>query len=565
MGCHYNIELTSDNGDPIEVSAENVAEIGLTENDIVLIKGEKGDKGDPGENGADGQPGKQGADGLSAYQIAVDNGFTGTEAEWLASLKGEAGPQGPKGNTGSTGATGPKGDKGDKGETGMTGPQGPQGIQGEKGDSYTLTDEDMKTIADKVEIPDNIMTYSAKNSGVNVRGVSSKTTTYGDGVLVASQGLVMGGTAQNAGLVTRGICGVTTPDAKGSCSKEHLYINYDGDSAYSRKVVLGAGTPGSAISKTTAKDSYGYGNQYTAVRGDQMVNFVTDKVADAKYDDTALKNRVTTLEGKTDADTTYSFTADKATASDGTEQTVTVTKVNGHTVEADVPADAKFTDTDTVYDDTNLSGRVTTLENYKNSVFLITNNGDFDDNDSLKIAQVNGLELRVPMSINNSSTGDVEFGLVKSMNIDVMNLIAQKMEVDFTKFDTLNAVLQNVQNMGINDYWDLNFNATAYLMSTLSKQIRLNKTALDGHTIKSDVPASAVFTDTVYDDTAIKKEIASKQNTLTFDSTPTDGSTNPVTSGGIKTYIDGLIPKTTHTLTFTLDDGTTETLEVYAK
>lgn len=30
-------------------------------------------------------------DGLSAYQIAVDNGFTGTEAEWLASLKGADG------------------------------------------------------------------------------------------------------------------------------------------------------------------------------------------------------------------------------------------------------------------------------------------------------------------------------------------------------------------------------------------------------------------------------------------------------------------------------------------
>lgn len=130
MGCYYNIERTSDNGDPIEVSAENVAEIGLTENDIVLIKGEKGDKGDPGENGADGQPGKQGADGLSAYQIAVDNGFTGTEAEWLASLKGEAGPQGPKGNTGSTGATGPKGDKGDKGDTGEQGPQGETGPAG---------------------------------------------------------------------------------------------------------------------------------------------------------------------------------------------------------------------------------------------------------------------------------------------------------------------------------------------------------------------------------------------------------------------------------------------------
>lgn len=41
--------------------------------------------------GADGQ---DGADGKSAYQIAVDNGFTGTEAEWLASLQGNDGQGG---------------------------------------------------------------------------------------------------------------------------------------------------------------------------------------------------------------------------------------------------------------------------------------------------------------------------------------------------------------------------------------------------------------------------------------------------------------------------------------
>lgn len=41
--------------------------------------GAKGDKGDPG------------ATGESAYQIALDNGFVGTEAEWLASLKGAPG------------------------------------------------------------------------------------------------------------------------------------------------------------------------------------------------------------------------------------------------------------------------------------------------------------------------------------------------------------------------------------------------------------------------------------------------------------------------------------------
>ncbi|MEC1395562.1 hypothetical protein P9D26_19825 [Bacillus velezensis] len=44
--------------------------------------------------------------GKSAYDIAVDNGFSGTVEEWLASLKGE------KGNTGAKGATGAAGKDG---------------------------------------------------------------------------------------------------------------------------------------------------------------------------------------------------------------------------------------------------------------------------------------------------------------------------------------------------------------------------------------------------------------------------------------------------------------------
>lgn len=41
-----------------------------------------------------GAGGIKGEDGKSAYQIAVENGFVGTEAEWLASLKGEKGADG---------------------------------------------------------------------------------------------------------------------------------------------------------------------------------------------------------------------------------------------------------------------------------------------------------------------------------------------------------------------------------------------------------------------------------------------------------------------------------------
>lgn len=89
--------------------------------------------------------------GYSAYEIAKKYGYTGTEKEWLNSLKGKdgnpgpVGPQGPKGDTGQMGprgykgATGSKGDRGDQGiqgpqgEPGPQGPQGPQGLQGPRG------------------------------------------------------------------------------------------------------------------------------------------------------------------------------------------------------------------------------------------------------------------------------------------------------------------------------------------------------------------------------------------------------------------------------------------------
>lgn len=87
-------------------------------------------------HGNDGLDGKDGANGKSAYQIWLDAGNAGTEAEYVASLKGETGlqgPQGPKGDKGETGATGPQGPVGPKGDTGAQGPQGLQGPQGEQG------------------------------------------------------------------------------------------------------------------------------------------------------------------------------------------------------------------------------------------------------------------------------------------------------------------------------------------------------------------------------------------------------------------------------------------------
>ena len=47
--------------------------------------------------------------GNSAYQVAKANGYSGTEAQWLASLVGPTGPTGATGETGATGATGSSG------------------------------------------------------------------------------------------------------------------------------------------------------------------------------------------------------------------------------------------------------------------------------------------------------------------------------------------------------------------------------------------------------------------------------------------------------------------------
>lgn len=44
--------------------------------------------------------GTQGPPGKSAYEIAVENGFEGTEQEWLESLKGQDGKDGADGKDG---------------------------------------------------------------------------------------------------------------------------------------------------------------------------------------------------------------------------------------------------------------------------------------------------------------------------------------------------------------------------------------------------------------------------------------------------------------------------------
>lgn len=73
------------------------------------------------------QTGANGKDGRSAYEIAIENGFVGTVAEWLESLKGRDGIDGKDGLPGKDG------------KDGLPGKDGRDGIDGKDGVSPDLT------------------------------------------------------------------------------------------------------------------------------------------------------------------------------------------------------------------------------------------------------------------------------------------------------------------------------------------------------------------------------------------------------------------------------------------
>ncbi len=85
---------------------------------VITIVDAEGETSATLHNGANGE---KGTDGKSAYQIAVEQGYQGSESDWLSSLKGNKGEKGDPGNRGLQGVPGEKGEKGDAGVAGKDG------------------------------------------------------------------------------------------------------------------------------------------------------------------------------------------------------------------------------------------------------------------------------------------------------------------------------------------------------------------------------------------------------------------------------------------------------------
>ena len=127
-------------------------------------------------NGANGE---KGTDGKSAYQIAVEQGYQGSESDWLSSLKGDKGDTGERGEKGDTGL---QGERGEKGETGQQGEQGPMGEKGEKGDAGVAGKDGFSPIANVVKDGSVItITITDKNGTTTVtltEGAAADLTPY---------------------------------------------------------------------------------------------------------------------------------------------------------------------------------------------------------------------------------------------------------------------------------------------------------------------------------------------------------------------------------------------------
>ena len=99
------------------------------------------------------QTGANGKDGRSAYEIAIENGFVGTAAEWLESLKGRDGIDGKDGLPGKDGKDGADGLPGKDGTNGKDGKDGRDGKDGVSPDltNYPDTDAVKALVQDAVQ------------------------------------------------------------------------------------------------------------------------------------------------------------------------------------------------------------------------------------------------------------------------------------------------------------------------------------------------------------------------------------------------------------------------------
>lgn len=265
---------------------------------------------------------------------------------------------------------------------------------------------------------------------------------------------------------------------------------------------IGAAQMNTAISNNTSAISQAQAdiavNAADISQAKRDISDLESAVQDAEYDDTAITERIANVESQ----------------------------LGGHTVGASVPADALFTDT--VYDDSAVQSSIRTMQ---------TAISNLSQGESATTQDLTALEGRVSENesaietLNGTGAGSVKKAVADGIaevvaeapeDLDTLKEIADYIASDKTGAAQMsNAIAANAQDIAANtsaiaeakDDIERNTGDIAAAQSS----IRTVQTALGNHTVQKDVPADAVFTDTVYDDAALTNRMqAAEQDIATL-------------------------------------------------
>ena len=344
----------------------------FTQEQLNGLKGPKGDKGDRGPKG----------DGTSINSIrAIIDDKIGTPSVKVTStgdstaqdvvfefsnLKGKQGPQGATGETGPQGLTGPQGEKGDKGDNGKS----PKIIEGNwwiyndaegkyensnvsASSAYVLTKANVENV-----LTGNITSHThdqyAQNS--ELENKANKSTTLG------GYGITDAYTKEEIATTLEAY--LTTEVARQTYQPIGTYLTSQSLNGYVNEfTTTGTGNAVTDITKSGKKVTVTKGINFLTEHQDisgksdkshthsVMINGVTKTIAATGGTPVDLGTYLTSHQSlaeyiKTaDADNKYLGKTEKAVSANSADN---ATMVNNHTVDTNVPANAKFTDTEYV-------------------------------------------------------------------------------------------------------------------------------------------------------------------------------------------------------------------------
>lgn len=224
----------------------------------------------------------------------------------------------------------------------------------------------------------------------------------------------------------------------------------------------------------------------TALKG--RVAALENRPIPAAYDDTALAARVTSLENKTDKDTVYDDTDIKNQLD---------------AMQASIESLESRTDSDTVYDDTDLKDRVTALENRTDSDTV------YDDT---------ALKNRIT-ALENRTDSDTVYDDTALKNR--ITALENRTDSDTVYDDTalsnrVSALEGQIGNftLGMNVPATAKLTDTVYDDTALAGRVSAVEGQIGNHTLGKDVPSNAVFTDTVYDDTSLASRVTALETQM---------------------------------------------------